>query len=67
MHLRRLFHELTGSIDRIVIEGREVGLSSLSHSLHVQHVLRTLFVSFVNKEHVLEFLDANIPGVDSSC
>ena len=63
VNLLSFLHELTGTVDGIIIKGSVIGKSSLGDGLHVEHVLSTLFVSLVNEEHVLELLDADIPRV----
>ena len=63
VNLLSFLHELTGTVDGIIIKGSVIGKSSLGDGLHVEHVLSTLLVSLVNEEHVLELLDADIPRV----
>ena len=66
VHLGSFFHQLADTVNRVIIDWSVGWLGSLTHSLHVEHVLRILLISLVNEEHVLELLDLHVPRVDSS-
>jgi len=62
-----LFHQLTRTVDRFIVDGSVIRQGCLRDCLAVEHVLSTFLISFVNKEHILELLDADVPRVYRFC
>ena len=64
VHLGSLLHKLSCTVDGVIVDGGVIGQSCLRDSLAVEHVLSTFLISLINKEHLLELLDADVPRVD---